>query len=151
SAAHDAYMAALKINPHNLLAAARLKALPTDSVFVPQMQGAPVPTGAPALPALSQVHDANVNNLSNFAYALRNHMMLQKNTVQNAEDQAHDVITSMGRTPPRESLVTAGIGGPNMGIGGAMSSSGGTSTEGLSDSVASTLAKARAAVAQATG
>jgi tetratricopeptide (TPR) repeat protein len=167
SAAHDAYMDALKINPHNLLAASRLKALPPDAVFVPQSPGAPSPGSA-----LVATHDQNVNSLSNFAYALRNHMVVQKSNITAVEDQAHDMIASMGQTGAHQSLVTAGMGG-SAGLSGLSSSSsgvgalgsgglsalgagsGGASSSagdsGLGGSVADTLAQARAAIAQANG
>ncbi|HEY9789884.1 MAG TPA: tetratricopeptide repeat protein [Candidatus Obscuribacterales bacterium] len=149
SAAHDAYMDALKINPHNLLAASRLKGLPGQAVFVPQSPGAPVPSAAGS--ALVDAHSQNVNSLSNFAYALRNHMVVQKNNISAVEDQAHDMIASIGQTGAQQSLVTSGLGGAG-GLSGAGSvGNAGTGADGLSGSVSDTLAKARAAVAQANG
>ena len=173
--AKQAYMNALKVDPHNLLAAARLKALPTQAPppLAPAISGsagslgsagsagsagpfvAPPPlsaTAGSALP-LAVTHDP-VANISNFAYALRNHMVTQKTQLQKIEDAAHQMIRTIGGGSPTElSLASDGVSA----AGGISASSSigatgiGASNDPLAGSVSGALSSAASAIAAAKG
>ncbi len=145
-AARDAYMRVLKEDPHNILAAARLKVLAEERPVLPpavaqmppqQLQPAATTAEAPALsippPGGIRTHDP-VANISGFATALRNHMMVSKNQLQQVEDAAHKIISQIGAPPANEELHSA--------VPAIASSSG---------SVVATTASAAAAVQPAPG
>ena len=163
-AARDAYLNALKIDPRHSMAAERLKALPPDTVTIaPELaippghhvMGTPGATGVAgasngALQHAGLIPTADpVQNISNFALALRNHIVVQKSQMQQAEDAAHAALQQLG-SPASEVLATAtpSAGGAALGAGAASgAASSATSTDGVSD----VLSSAAAAIAAAKG
>lgn len=165
AAARHAYLDALKLNPHQVEAAARLKALPAESHTImapgdagpsalsPGMPGSMSPMLASAMSSQSMPpvpnatpHDPLVQ-LSNFAYQLRNHMVVQKKTIENTEDAAHDVISHLGDPPASETI--HGVGESLATVTDAQTSPG--HPDAMGSSVDSALASARAALAAAKG
>lgn len=152
--ARQAYMTALKLNPHNLLAAARIKELPASSlpaVWTPDEaypgSNAAAKAAAGQYPPYQPVqHENSLTNISNFAFALRNHMMTQQSQMNQGPDMSHDVMSSLTGGTPSESLATSATA--SSGVNPALSLTG---NDPISGSVASTLAQARAAIARATG
>ena len=151
--ARNSYMTALKLNPHNLLAAARIRNLsagltPGSIMGAASMGvsglGAPSlatpPPIAPGAPAPGS-HEAALGNVSNFAANLRNHMLVQKTQMQNVENAEHHAMYRMARSPASESLATAP----------AVDGAAGAADSSLANSVAGTLANARSALSQASG
>jgi tetratricopeptide (TPR) repeat protein len=165
AAAHDAYMQALKLNPHNLLAASRIKNLPAvgssalgsgQPVFSPQgysgANGA-VSTGSAGTGDQAAAQSSHVNSLSNFAYSLRNHMVTNKAAMQQVEDQTQSAISGIAN--PGQSLLgipASQTAGSAAAVGGgAAALSAVPASNPLSNSVSSALANARAALAAAHG
>lgn len=157
-AARDAYLNALKINPHNSVAAERLKHLPPDavadapSISMPptQMLAAPAAvsaatsgvataTGIPAAPT----HDP-VANISNFAQALRNQMLVSKTQMEQVEEATHAALKQIGAPPPAtDALTTTTMASASDATSGIDSS--------LTSSVNDALSAAAAAIAAAKG
>jgi tetratricopeptide (TPR) repeat protein len=168
-AARDAYLNALKINPRHGLAAERLRNLPPDSVTVaPELAVPPSQMFVPAngfsaasngsAGKIGQTPTADpVANISNFAVALRNHMVVSKAQMEQVEDAAHGLLKQVGAaaTAPSETLVTGAAttaGGAAAEIAGsaapAVAAAADTS---LTSSVSDALASAAAAIAAAKG
>jgi tetratricopeptide (TPR) repeat protein len=153
--ARQAYMTALKINPHNVLAAARIKGLPPaqlPAVWTPEAAASGLASGNPsnplAYPPYQPVqHETSLNNISNFAFALRNQVLTQQTQMNQAADFTHDAMARMtGGAGSTDSLVTAGTSLSGINTNLAL-----PQNDALSSSVASTLAQAKAAIAKAGG
>lgn len=150
-AAKESYATALKINPNHPVAGARIGALPTFGggglAPLPQqpVQSLVAPSAAIAAAAGSPPSnrplptDADVNNISNFATSLRDHMMAQKNQYKAVEDIAQSVLQGGSASSSFPDLNTATTDGA--------AGSPGPNLAGVSD----TLSSAAAAVSAANG
>ncbi len=117
SAARDAYLNALKINPQHAIAASRLQSLPANSSppLAPEL-GQPLSQTlmAPSVATAGSLTEAvpsgvtsdPVVNISNFATSLRDHMFTQKNQIQQFETAAQSVLSQIGK-PTTETLATS--------------------------------------------
>jgi len=97
--ARCAYMEVLKDDPNNLTAAQRLKVLPAASSpamapAVPQA-GMIGPGEAKPLPTMPPATIDQVTTLSNFIVPLRNHIMAEKNRIEEVENNARKALGSI--------------------------------------------------------
>jgi tetratricopeptide (TPR) repeat protein len=161
SPAREAYLNALKINPRHSLAAERLKALPPDTVtLAPELAAPPSQTFvAPAVGAASNglaaasgvpaavTHDP-VQNISNFAFALRNQMVVNKAQMEQVEDSTRKALTALGTSATTTETVATPATAP-VTAGGAAEAA--ADPGGLSAQVDEALASASKALAAAKG
>ncbi len=136
--ARSAYMEVLKDDPNNLAAAQRLKALPaaasTPSPAPGFQTGMIRPGEAQPLPTMPAATLDHVSTLSNFMVPLRNHIMAEKNRVEEVEGHArkaldgidHNLLGTPGLSSPVGSpkAVAPGVFSPPGTITGSTATAG---------------------------